>query len=181
MDEGENANRLESLALAVIFAAAALTLLCLLGLATKAGSAKAQWWTWPALAPGAALTVLTLANAVTLVRDLLDLRARPPTPAEWQAAGAAVLGWLRPLEFLAYYAAYVGAIRHAGYFPASLIFVTFLLWRAGLRARHWFLYGGVFCVALIGIFRAGLGVWMPVPALYDLAPEAVRLALMRWF
>lgn len=179
-DEPE-ANRLESLLLALIFSAVSVVLLALIGVATRDGQASGGWWTRPALAPGAALTLLMVANLLTLWRDFADLRARPASDEEWTDARAKVLGWLRPLEFLSYFAAYVWAIQHVGYFPATVIFVLGLLWRVGLTAPRWTLAGIGLAVFMIAVFRAGLGVWMPAPEFYDLFPDEIRLTLMRWF
>ncbi len=179
--EEPEANRLESLLLCLIFSAVSVALLALIGVATRHGQASGGWWTRPALAPGAALVVLTLANLLTLWRDLADLRARPASEAEWAQARSKVLGWLRPLEFIAYFAAYVWAIQHVGYFPATLVFVLGLLWRVGLSAPRWMLAGVGLAVFMIAVFRAGLGVWMPAPGFYDLFPDDIRLALLRWF
>lgn len=174
-------NRLEALALTLIFAAISLTLLALLPWATRHGQASGGWWTRPALAPGVALGVLAVANVITLWREIAALRADPPGPGERAAARDCFVAWLRPLEFLAYYAVYVWAIQHIGYFPATLLFMLGLLLRVGLRSPGWLLAGALGAVALLLVFRIGLGVWMPAPDLYDLAPASLRSALIRWF
>lgn len=127
------ANRLESLALSILFATVSSGLLAMIGVATKA-NAKGGWWTQPWLMPSIALGILAIANLITLWREVADLRATPPTTQEKVEGWTALLGWLRPLEFLAYYAAYIYAIQHAGYFPSTLVFILFLLWRVGLTA-----------------------------------------------
>jgi hypothetical protein len=175
------ANRLECLTLAIIFAVVSVLLLALIGVATRTGQASGGWWTRPAFAPGVALAVLVGANLITLWRDLADLRANPATAEEWAEARAKIIGWLRPAEFLTYYAVYIWAIQHLGYFPSTLIFVLGMLWRVGLTAPRWMLAGVGLSVFMIGVFRAGLGVWMPAPEFYELFPDAMRLALMRWF
>jgi hypothetical protein len=175
------ANRLESLALALIFAAASVVLLALIGVATKHGQASGGWWTRPAFFPGVALALLVLTNIITVWRDVAGLWAHPPTAAERGEARAQILGWLRPLEFLAYYALYIYAIRHLGYFPATLVFVLFMLWRVGLTTPGWMLAGVGLSLFMIGVFRAGLGVWMPAPEFYDIFPGGIRLTLLRWF
>lgn len=175
------ANRLESMVLALIFGAVSVLLLALIGVATRTGQASGGWWTRPAFAPGVALTVLVAANLITIWRDLADLRAKPATAGEWSEAGAKMRGWLRPAEFLACYALYIWAIQHVGYFPSTLVFVLGLLWRVGLTAPRWIWAGFGLSLFMIGVFRAGLGVWMPAPEVYDLFPDAIRLALMRWF
>jgi hypothetical protein len=174
------ANRLESLALTILFAAISSGLLALIGVATKS-NAKGGWWTQPWLMPGIALGLLVLANLITLWREVADLRANPPSTDEKVEGWTALLGWLRPLEFLFYYLLYVYSIQHAGYFPSTLVFVLFLLWRVGLTAPRWLLAGLGLIIFMIGVFRIGLGVWMPAPELYEIFPDAIRNALIRWF
>lgn len=181
VEQEEQANRLESLVLTLIFSAISVGLLAAIGIATKWGPESAGWWTRPALAPGVALGVLVLANLVTLWRDFVDLRASPATPGEWAEAKARILGWLLPLEFLAYFAVYVWVLQHLGYFPATLVFVLGLQLRVGLTSVRWLLAGALAALAMTAVFRMGLGVWMPAPEFYDWFPEPVRSALLRWF
>lgn len=180
-DDAPEANRLESLLLNLIFAAVSAVLLALIFTATKHGSATAGWWTRPALAPGVALSLLLLANGLSLWRAVSELRAVPPSPDEWQDARARIIGWLRPVEFLVYFAAYLWLIHVIGYLGATLIFVLWLLVRVGFRTPGWLLAGVALVAALILIFRMGLGVWMPAPPLYDLFPDSFREILIRWF
>jgi hypothetical protein len=180
-DETPEANRLESLLLNAIFAMAAVGLLALIGTATRPGMADGGWWTKPALTPGVALALLVVANLLTLLRAVLDLRADPATPEEWHEARVQVLGWLRPMEFLGYFAVYLWAIETIGYFVATLVFVMGLMLRIKLNSPGWLLVGLGFIVTLILVFRVGLGVWMPTPAIYDAAPDVIRPYLLRWF
>ncbi|RID89806.1 tripartite tricarboxylate transporter TctB family protein [Gemmobacter lutimaris] len=180
-DETPEANRLESLLLNGIFALVAVGLLALIGKATGRGVASGGWWTRPALAPGFALVLLVGANIFTLGRAIVDLRARPPSAEEWRDARTRVLGWLRPLELLAYFGLYLWLTIHIGYFLATFAFVMWLMLRTGLNSPRWLLAGAALTVALVLIFRVGLGVWMPSPGYYDAAPEAVRSYLIRWF
>lgn len=173
-------NRLESLALTLIFTLVSGGLLAAIDIATRS-SARGGWWTQPWLMPGIALTILACANAITLWREVADLRRTPPDAAERAAARAAVLGWLRPVEYLGWFGAYLWAIQHLGYAMATLAFVLFLIWRAGLWSARWALAGVGLCVFMMLVFRVGLGVWMPAPDLYDMFPQAVRTVLIRWF
>ncbi len=179
--EESEANRLESLLLNLIFAAVSAVLLGLLFVATRQGSANAGWWTRPALAPGVALALLLLANFLSLLRAVSDLRTAPATAEEWVDARAKILGWLKPFEFLAYFVVYLWAIHTIGYFGATLAFVLWLMVRVGLRSPGWLLAGVALVTLLILIFRMGLGVWMPAPPLYDIFPDNVREILIRWF
>ena len=178
--EEPEANRLEAVALTVIFFLCSSTLLCLIGTATRT-NARGGWWTQPWLMPSLALGVLVLTNAITLWREIADIRKHPPSQDEKQAARTAILGWLLPLEFLAYFGAYVWATQHTGYAVGTLLFVLFLSWRAGLRDKRWFLAGLGLVLFMVLVFRVGLGVWMPAPDYYDLFPKEIRTMWMRWF
>ena len=181
MDTDQEANRLESLALTLIFAGISVVLLALIGVATRHGPADAGWWTRPALAPGVALSLLAGANLLTLWRAIADLRARPATADERGEARLKIAGWLRPIEFLGYFAIYLYALQHIGYFAATLLFIVGLLLRVGLRSPGWLLAGALAAVSMMLVFRVGLGVWMPAPEAFDLFPQAIRMALIRWF
>lgn len=181
MSDEPTTNRLETLALTLVFAAVSVVLLAMIGQATRPGPASAGWWARPPFMPMLALGGLVAMNLWSLARDLRDLRRVPPTAQEWQGLGAALMGWLRPLEYLAYLGAYVWALGHIGYGPATLTFVLYLIWRAGLWGWRWGLAGLALVVFMLLVFRVGLGVWMPAPDLYDLFPRDIRALLLRWF
>ncbi|MGB8814431.1 MAG: tripartite tricarboxylate transporter TctB family protein [Paracoccaceae bacterium] len=181
VDDEQQANRLESLALTLIFSIISVALLAAIGLATKWGPNSGGWWTRPPVAPGTALVLLVFANLVTLWRELLGLRTTPATADERIQAHAKILSWLRPIEFLGYFALYVFSLQHIGYFPATLLFILGLQFRVGLTSPKWLLTGFLAAVAMMAVFRMGLGVWMPAPELYNLFPNAIRTALIRWF
>jgi hypothetical protein len=180
-DDTEPVNRLESLVLTLVFAAISLALLAAIGVATRHGPASAGWWTRPWLAPGVALTILAIANVITLWREVAALRAQPATPVEWDEARQKFRGWLRPLEFLAYFAAYLWSLKHLGYFLATAVFILLLMLRVRLATPRWLLVGVLTALALTAIFRMGLNIWMPAPAFYDVFPDGMRKFLTRWF
>ena len=179
-DPDSTPNRLESLALTLAFTLFSSGLLALLGEATRS-NARGGWWTQPWLMPALALGVLALANAITLWREVADLRRNPLGDAERADGLRAILNWARPLEYLAYFGAYVWAVQHLGYALSTAVFVIALLWRAGLRQGRWILAGLGLILFMVLVFRVGLGVWMPAPDYYDLFPKEVRTILMRWF
>ncbi|MDZ4095390.1 MAG: tripartite tricarboxylate transporter TctB family protein [Paracoccaceae bacterium] len=181
IEEDAPANRLESLVLTLIFSLIAVALLALIGQATRWGPANGGWWTRPALAPGIALLGLVFANLVTLWRELADLRANPSTPAERADARDRIAGWLKPLEFLGYFSGYLWALPHLGYFLSTLGFILLLMVRVRLTSRKWLMTGVLAALALTGVFRMGLNVWMPVPEFYGWFPDTLRHTLTRWF
>lgn len=180
-DDDVQPNRIESFALSLIFALISVSLLAMIGIATRSGPADAGWWTRPWLAPVVALSLLALTNLITLWREIADLRANPPSAEEHTAARTKFRSWLHPVEFLVYFVVYVWVVRHVGYFPATLAFVWGLMLRAGLRSARWFLIGFLAVLGLVLVFRIGLGVWMPAPEFYNAFPESIRNMLIRYF
>lgn len=179
MQEPE-ANRVESLALTAVFAAVSLSLLALVPFATRSGPDSAGWWTQPWLMPGVVLAILCAANAVSLAAAVADLRRNPPSAQERASAVAAIAGWLRPLEYFAYFFAYILALGRIGYLLSTLAFIQLLLFRNGLRSPSWIVAGFGAALAMTAIFRWGLGVWVPTADLYGLFPDAIRKSMTRW-
>jgi protein-S-isoprenylcysteine O-methyltransferase Ste14 len=177
----DGANRVETFALTAIFAAVSSALLMLLPSQTRDGPESAGWWTQPWLMPSIALSVLVLANLISLVRDAITLRRNAPSPAEKADALKQAAGWFRPLEFFAYFMGYLGLLGYLGYFLSTALFLQFLLYRVGLRTTKWRLMGLLAAICMTGIFRWGLGVWVPTAELYDFFPDAIRKFLTRWF
>lgn len=96
MDAEPQPNRLESLALTLIFTVISVALLNLIAIATRHGPESSGWWTRPALAPGMALSLLVLANGLTLWRELADLRTTPASLAERADARVKILDGCGP-------------------------------------------------------------------------------------
>ena len=180
-DAGTRSNRVESFALNGVFAAISLVLLALLPVATHPGPASSGWWTQPRLVPGIALTILLLANLATLLRAWRELKANPPSASEKDEALSAIRGWLRPVEFFAYFLGYIWLLGRAGYFLSTLLFIQFLLLRTGLRSRGWVLAGFGAALMMTVVFRWGLGIWVPTADVYALLPEAARKLATKWF
>jgi Tripartite tricarboxylate transporter TctB family len=180
-EQQDNANRVETFALTAIFAAVSVMLSILLPGQTRSGPENAGWWTQPWLMPSIALSVLVIANVISLLRDGVNLRRDLPSPAEKAEALRQVYGWFRPLEFFAYFMGYLGLLGYLGYFLSTTLFLQFLLYRVGLRTTAWRLKGLLAAIVMTAIFRWGLGVWVPTAELYDFFPDAVRKFLTRWF
>ena len=180
-DSSYAANRVETLALTSVFTIVTAALFFLLPVQTKSGPESAGWWTQPWLMPTILLSILLLANVVSLIKDVASFRKVPSAPAERVEAKSEIVGWFRPLEFFAYFLAYLWSLAHLGYFLSTAAFVQFLLYRVKLRTTRWRLMGLLAALALTAIFRWGLGIWVPTASLYDLFPDIVRKFLTRWF
>ncbi len=175
------ANRVETLALTTVFTVATALLFFLLPVQTRSGPETAGWWTQPWLMPTILLSILLIANVVSLLKDIVGIRKRPATVEETDDAKFEIIGWFRPLEFFVYFLGYLWSLAYLGYFLSTAVFIQFLLYRVKLRSTHWRVMGLLSALALTAIFRWGLGIWVPTAELYDLFPDVTRKFLTRWF
>jgi hypothetical protein len=177
--EEQNANRVETLVLTLVFAVVSCGLFLLLPWQTKTGPDNSGWWTQPWLMPAMTLGVLALANLESLRRAFLQARA--PTQTEKDDARREIKGWFVPLEYFIYFMGYLFSLKYLGYFLSTALFIQLLLWRVGLRDTKWRMAGLGAALVMTMIFRWGLGIWVPTAELYDVFPDEMRKFLTRWF
>lgn len=89
-----------------------------------------------------------------------------------------VLFWLRSLEFVAWFLAYVSLVPIVGYLPCTLVFNIALAYRLGYRRPQSIVAAALFGFAVVAIFKAGLQVKVPAGALYDYLPAPIRTFMM---
>lgn len=128
----------------------------------------------PGLFPGVAIGLMLVFGAGNLAACLIRNARRRGAPmlpelARWLAAG----------EFLGWYLAYVLAVPWLGYLPATVLFTTLLALRLGYRGRMLWA-APLFGAGTVILFKTLLKVRIPGGALYDLAPPALRTALVLW-
>ena len=88
--------------------------------------------------------------------------------------GKEVILWLRSLEFVGWFFVYVMVVPVIGYLPASVIFALLLCLRLGYRSFAVLAIACIFAVAVVLVFKAGLGVRIPGGAIYQYLPEGLR-------
>jgi hypothetical protein len=123
---------------------------------------------WPALSLGG-VVLFGVLNGLSRIRVTR-------TPGRWQEAGA----WLRSLEFIGWYMAYVSAISIIGYLSATIAFCTLLALRVGYRGRA-VVIAALFGLFVVLFFKTAMNVKIPSGAIYDFAPEGLRYILLRYF
>lgn len=89
--------------------------------------------------------------------------------------------WIRSLEYVVWFYVYVITIPVLGYLPSTLIFVVSLCLRLGYRSAAVLSAGAVFSVAVVLVFKAGLGVALPAGEIYNNLPDGIRNFMMRNF
>lgn len=92
-----------------------------------------------------------------------------------------VLFWVRSLEYVAWFVAYVLAVPRLGYLPASLLFALALTFRLGYRRGRDFAVAALFALVVVLVFKAGLNVKIPAGALYEHLPAGLRSFVMTNF
>lgn len=124
---------------------------------------------WPAISLGG----MVLFGLVHWARMLTVRR----TPGRWQEAAL----WLRSLEFVGWYVAYVLLIPVIGYLLATVLFCVLLVLRLGYRSRFALLSAFGFALFVVLTFKTALNVKIPGGAIYEFAPAGLRYILIRHF
>ena len=120
----------------------------------------------PGFWPAVGVTMMVLFGAA----HLLSTVNAPRLPGRMRE----VLTWGRSFEFVAWFVVYVLSVPVIGYLPATLILSLLLGARLGYRSPRGLLASALFAVAVVLVFRTGLGVRIPAGALYDYLPAAIR-------
>ncbi|WP_425101970.1 tripartite tricarboxylate transporter TctB family protein [Tropicibacter sp. S64] len=85
-----------------------------------------------------------------------------------------VMAWTRSLEYVAWFVVYVLSVPIIGYLPATLMLSLLLGYRLGYRSWRGLCAAAVFALAVVLIFRTGLGVRIPAGEVYDHLPASIR-------
>ncbi|WP_331460027.1 tripartite tricarboxylate transporter TctB family protein [Cochlodiniinecator piscidefendens] len=126
------------------------------------GSLVAQPAFWP--------TISVVGMSFFAVMHLIGSLSSPRIPGRMKEFRF----WLRSLEYVVYFLAYVSMVPIIGYLLGTLIFALFLTFRLGYRRPTAFCVTAVFAVAVVLIFRAGLRVKIPAGQIYEHLPDAIR-------
>ncbi len=149
---------------AALFLAFSLFLLSQLGAETKF-SAKGKLFAQPAFWPAVGVFGMVFFGALHLI-------------SRWRANIAAELAegaiWLLPLEYLAWFMAYVTAAPQIGYLAATVIFMVLMALRAGYRSAKMLIAAALTGVFIVLIFKTLLQVKIPGGAVYEALPDALR-------
>ncbi len=171
----EGARRPGSLIFALFFLAASLLLLSQLGVETKfstKGQLVAQPAFWPAIGV-IGMVVFGSFHAVGALRQ----RSRNRGLSETREAGI----WLRSIEYLAWFMAYVFVVPVIGYLPATVIFAIALAFRAGYRSRGMLGAAAFMGLGVVLVFKTFLSVKIPGGALYEYLPDSLRSTALIYF
>ncbi|MEM7267972.1 MAG: tripartite tricarboxylate transporter TctB family protein [Pseudomonadota bacterium] len=94
--------------------------------------------------------------------------------AIWTAEFREGAFWLRPLEYLIWFMAYVFAAPMIGYLAATMLFMVLLALRAGYRQPVILGAAAGTGLAIVLIFKTFLAVKIPGGAVYEALPSGLR-------
>ena len=161
----------EGLAGVVLFSVA-LALIVVAPFATRLPPADKAWYLAPINWPLLSLGMAAIAGAIMAWRFAAAWRA-DGGPGFRTRALWAFGGFRGALEYSAWFCLYLVGVSLVGFGIATLVFLQYVVWRSGLRGRTWMLTALGVAVAIIVIFRLGVGLWFPLAPLFKLFPAWV--------
>jgi hypothetical protein len=153
--------------------AAVLVLIALAPFATRSQPVGKAWYLAPINWPLFSLGIAALAGILLAWQFFAAWRAAPDRTAFRGNARWAFGGMSRALEYSFYFCLYLLAVAWIGFSIATLIFLQFIVWRSGLRGLKWVLSTLCVTVAIVIIFRLGIGLWFPLSPLLKRFPAWV--------
>ncbi|WP_163266547.1 tripartite tricarboxylate transporter TctB family protein [Chelativorans alearense] len=123
----------------------------------------------PAFWPVVAITTMTIFGALEL---WFSWRRNRQASSDGTFAEIAV--WLRAMEYVVWFMAYVWLVPLTGYLPTTLVFTAALTLRLGYRSAKIFLAALLTGAVTVIVFKSLLGVRIPGGAVYEYLPPALR-------
>lgn len=158
---------------ALILTAASMILIVLAPFATSPQPAGKGWYLAPIAWPLVSLGMAIVAGAALSWQFLKAFRGARDRKAFRTKTLWAFGGLVEAFEYALYFCVYMVAVSYLGFAIATLLFLEFVIWRAGLRGTKWVLTGLFTTVAIVVIFRVGIGLWFPLAPLFKLLPDWV--------
>lgn len=130
---------------------------------------RASLFAQPAFWPAVSIIGMTLFGAAELWFCL-----RRNGGAQRRQIVLEALDWLRALEYVLWFLAYVWLVPLLGYLPTTLVFCTTLAFRLGYRTAQSLAMAALVGAATVVVFKAFLNVRIPGGAVYEYLPHAMR-------
>ncbi len=147
-----------------------LVLLAMLPWEASWVNTRRGWYTQPMFGTALGLGIMAIFSLVRVVQSLRQQLLQLQNPAEILADFFS--NYRVALISSALFFLYINTLSVFGFFLASLIFVTTLLWLCSLLDRTWFIASLCTLIAMVLIFRVGVSVWLPDVWLYGLLPDS---------
>lgn len=159
------------LAFAIVFVLFSSFLLVMLNSETRFTPGK-QLFAQPRFWPGAAVIGMVLFGLGHMFARFQHRRHDNISEVFW---------WLRSIEYLCWFMAYVYAVPVLGYLLATILFMMLLTYRLGYRSKKMLLFAMLVGFVVVLVFKAGLSVSIPGGALYEFLPGSLRSFMLTHF
>ena len=157
---------------ATIFMVLSLVLVSHLGSQAQWMSST-KWSSQPALWPAISVFGMLIFAALNWISAIVS----PRIDGRWQE----VWFWLRSIEFIAWFMAYVVLVPLLGYLPSTILFAIALTYRAGYRSAKMFGFAVITAVSVVVIFKSFLQVRVPGGQVYEYLPDFLRSFMLTYF
>jgi hypothetical protein len=124
---------------------------------------------WPILSIG----LMTAFAALHAISSFVS----PRLEGRWQE----VTFWLRSLEYVIWFMAYVAIVPLAGYLFSTILFTVAITYRLGYRGRQAWVAATGSAVVIVVLFKSFLQVKVPGGEVYELLPTALRSFMLTYF
>jgi len=161
----------------VVLFLAAVAFIAIAPFATRLPPAGKPWYLAPVNWPILSLGISAIAGAILVWRFVSAWRTSGD-PAFRDRALWAFGAFRGALEYSLYFCFYLVGVAWLGFAIATLLFLQLLVWRAGLRGRRWVLTALAVTIAIVIVFRLGIGLWFPLPPLFKLLPAPAANVLV---
>ncbi|MEZ5791793.1 MAG: tripartite tricarboxylate transporter TctB family protein [Nitratireductor sp.] len=157
---------------ATLFLAGSLFLVSQLSVQTQ-WRAGTKMSAQPALWPIISLVGMTIFAAFNWISSV----SSPRIPGRWEE----VAYWVRSIEYVLWFMAYVAMVPLLGYLPSSIIFAVTLAVRCGYRDARMLLAAALVAVVIVLLFKTFLQVRIPAGMVYDYLPAVLRKFMLTNF
>lgn len=158
---------------ALVFTGVALFLLVLAPVETQPQPADKGWYLAPVNWPVISLLLAVVSGAVLSWRFFAEYGTTADKALFRRQAFSAFDGLGRALEYSFWFCLYMAGVSYLGFALATLAFMQLVIWRAGLRGAKWVLTAILITLAIVIIFRLGIGLWFPLAPIFKLLPAWV--------
>lgn len=127
----------------------------------------------PAFWPAVSLSAMTFFALLHWVGSAVS----PRIEGRWQE----VWLWIRSVEFVGWFLAYVRLVSYLGYLLATILFAVCLAVRLGYRTAKWVALAAASGFLIVLVFKTFLQVKVPGGAIYEYLPTALRSFMLTNF
>jgi hypothetical protein len=127
----------------------------------------------PAFWPIISILCMTVFAALNWISAFVS----PKIEGRWKE----VAFWLKSLEYIVWFMAYVYLVPTFGYLLSTVLFAVLLAFREGYRTTKMLSLSAAMAFTVVLVFKTFLQVKLPGGQIYELLPDATRAFMLTYF